>query len=91
MTPEIKNNCCNSRYEPLNEWFFPAPVFEDGRDCPVPIEAKKKYEEYSNDWLLQPSQGIEIPTVRLFPVKDEVRAGYIVQIGVFYPPPSEIK
>jgi len=91
MTWEIESYRCDSRYEPLDEWFFPAPVFEDGTDCPVPLEAERKYDEYSSNWLLKHPRGVEIPTVRLFPVKDEVRAGYVVQIGVFYPPASEIK
>ncbi len=91
MTWEIESYRCDSRYEPLDEWFFPCIVFEDGTNSPVPLEAFQKYTEFSDNWLLNHPKGVEIPTVRLFAVKDDTRMGYIVQIGVFYPPSSEIK
>lgn len=91
MTWEIENYHCDSRYEPLEEWFYPAPVFEDGIDCDVPVEAEDKYNEYSNNWLMNHPEGVEVPTVRLFPVKDDARSGYVVQTGIFYPPASEIR
>jgi hypothetical protein len=78
------------RFEPLDEWFFPAPVFVDGHTCPAPSAALKKYSEMVEGWLKNHPETAEIPEVRLHPVKEEGRVGYIVQIGVIYPPiPSQ--
>lgn len=74
------------RFEPLQEWFFPAPVYEDGFVCPAPPEAKAKYAEMRDGWLKNHPKTTEIPEVRLQPVLEKERAGYLVQIGIVYPP-----
>ena len=73
------------RFEPLGEWFFQAPVSEDGHTVPAPPEAVKKYSEMRDVWLKNHPKTVEIPEVRLHPVTGEGRVGYIVQIGVVYP------
>jgi hypothetical protein len=87
MTPEFSGDKSRLRFEPLDEWFFPAPVYVDGFVCPAPSEAVAKYSEMRDVWLKnQPKTTTEIPEVRIQPVLEEERAGYIVQIGVVYPP-----
>ena len=89
MTQELECRKDRLRFEPIEEWFFPAPVFEDGHVVPAPKMATEKYEEMSGGWLKRHAKTIEIPMVRLHPVREEGKVGYIVQIGIVYPPSCE--
>jgi len=86
MSVELEGKEYRFRFEPLQEWFFPAPVYLDGHVCPVPAEAVEKYSEMSEGWLKKHPKTVEIPIVKLHPVQEEGRVGYIVQIGIVYPP-----
>jgi hypothetical protein len=86
MTPEFSSSKSKLRFEPLDEWFFPAPVYVDGFVCPAPPEALEKYSEMRDVWLKNQPKTTEIPEVRIQPVLEEERAGYLVQIGIVYPP-----
>ncbi len=73
------------RFEPLDEWFFPTGSV--GRSViSAPPEAWKKYFEMRDGWLANHPKMKEIPEVRLHPVEEEGRIGYVVQIGIVYPP-----
>lgn len=82
MTAEFSGKEPRLRFEPLDEWFFPAPVYVDGYLCPASPEAVKKYSEMSRGWLKNHPKTTEIPEVRIYPVFEKERAGYIVQIGI---------
>jgi hypothetical protein len=86
MSAEFGDNQPRSRFEPIDEWFFPAPVYEDGHVCPAPPEATQKYTEMMMSWLLKHPQTLEKPIVTLHPIQEEGRVGYLVQTGVVYPP-----
>jgi len=86
MSPEFSATNPRFRFEPLDEWFFPAPVYVDGSVCPAPPEALEKYKEMRDVWLKNQPKTTEIPEVRLQPVQERERAGYIVQIGIVYTP-----
>lgn len=88
MSVEFEGKEYRFRFEPLEEWFFPAPVYVDGHVCPAPPEAVATYSEKRDVWLKNHPKTAEIPTVRLHPIQEEGRTGYIVQIGVVYPPGS---
>jgi hypothetical protein len=86
MSTEIGEKRARSRFEPLDEWFFPAPVYVDGKVCPAPPEAMQKCTEMKMGWLLRHPKTKEYPIVTLHPIQEEGREGYLVQIGVVYPP-----
>lgn len=86
MSVELGGKEFRFRFEPLDEWFFPAPVYVDGHVCPAPPEAQEKYAEMAEGWLMNHPKTVEKPVVKLHPVQEEGRVGYIVQIGIVYPP-----
>jgi len=86
MSVEFTGKEPRFRFETLEEWFFPAPVYVDGYVCSAPPEAEVKYEEMKDVWLKKQPKTAEIFEVRIHPVKEEERTGYIVQIGVVYLP-----
>lgn len=85
MTAEFSVNWPRLRFEPLDEWFFPAPIYLDGVVCTAPPEALEKYGEMRDVWLKNQPKTTGIPEVRLHPVQEKERTGYIVQIGIVYP------
>jgi len=89
MTAEFSVSKPRLRFEPLDEWFFPSPVYADGFVCIAPPEALEKYGEMRDVWLKNQPKTTEIPEVRMHPVQEKERTGYIVQIGIVYRPLSK--
>jgi len=88
MPVEFGSKKYRFRFEVLDEWFFPAPVYVDAHVCPAPPEALNKYSEMAENWLMTHPKMLEKPIVRLHPVQEEGKVGYVVQICIVYPPGS---
>lgn len=75
-----------SRIGPLNTWFFPIPsLWIDGVIITAPEEAIEVYRELRDRWLYKPlPESKEIPSVSLYPGKQEGKDGYFVRTEIMY-------